>query len=232
MVYATSEFYNRQGLRLTSNYTTFTIDSDITIRGGGGYIGYSEGWQGGSSTSIIINRGTIQSDVAGRTIRINPFNGSFLNEGTVAATAGSLMITRPQANQGTIHVAAGRSLEITGDLDLGASGTFQLGVGGPASGQYGSVSVSGRVNLGGTFDIDLVNGYDPQLGDEIAFLSFGATPVTGAIDQRVDFAIDAAREFHLDVNGGSALTLSVAAPVVDNQVPQIVDPDAGQRRDH
>ena len=71
-----------------------------------------------------------------------------VNEGTVAATAGSLMITRPQTNQGTIHVAAGRSMEITGDLDLGTSGTFKLDVGGPASGQFGHVSVTGRVNLG------------------------------------------------------------------------------------
>ena len=221
VVYATSEFYNRQGLRTTSDYSTFIIDSDITIRGGGGYIGYSEGWQGGASTSIIINRGTIQSDVAGRTIRINPLNGNFVNEGTVAATAGTLLITRPQTNQGTIHVAAGRSLEITGDLDLGAAGTVKLEIGGTSNGQFGSISVSGRVHLGGTFDIDLVNGYDPQLGDEIAFLSFGSSPVTGAVDQSVDFAIDAARAFDLDVNGGNALRLSVVAPGTDNQAPQL-----------
>ncbi len=220
VVYATSEFYNRQGLRTTSDYSTFIIDSDITIRGGGGYIGYSEGWQGGSSTSIIINRGTIQSDVAGRTIRINPLNGNFLNEGTVAATAGTLLITRPQANQGTIHVAAGRSLEITGDLDLGAAGTVKLEIGGTSNGEFGSISVSGGVHLGGTFDIDLVNGYDPQLGDEIEFLSFGSSPVTGAIDQSVDFAIDAARAFDLDVNGGNTLRLSVVAPGTDNQAPR------------
>ena len=87
--------------------------------------------------------------------------------------------------------------------------------------------------MGGTFDIDLVNGYDPQPGDEIAFLSFGATPLTGAIDQRVDFAIDAAREFDLDVNSGSAVTLSVVAPVADNQTPQLVGqtPASGETTD-
>ncbi len=91
VVYATDEFYNRQGLRSTTNYSTFIIDAGITIRGGGGYIGYSEGWQGGSSTSTIINRGTIQADVSGRTIRINPVSGSFLNEGMIAATNGAIL---------------------------------------------------------------------------------------------------------------------------------------------
>ena len=177
VVYATSEFHNRQGLRTTSDYSTFIIDSGITIRGGGGYIGYSEGWQGGATAATIINRGTIQSDVSGRTIRINAVNGSFFNEGTLAATGGgTLDVDALKDSIGTASATAGGHLDIYGTftnfldrtLDgstLSLSGTWTnaatfsltnstLNLNGDWD-NNGTIEVAdSTVNLAGTFEVD------------------------------------------------------------------------------
>ena len=168
VVYATDEFYNRQGLRSTTNYSTFIIDAGITIRGGGGYIGYSEGWQGGSSTSTIINRGTIQADVSGRTIRINPVSGSFLNEGMIAATNGAILdVNALQGQIGESAVTGGGHLDLDGtytnELDRAISGILSLG-GDWTNTAVLTINGGATLNLGGSFDATDIGTLDRQGG--------------------------------------------------------------------
>jgi hypothetical protein len=45
---------------------------------------------------------------------------------------------------------------------------------GAASGtQYGTLNVSGSASLGGTFTVDLLNGFHPTLGEQFIAITFG-----------------------------------------------------------
>jgi len=64
----------RHAVRVTTNNTTVTLGSGITVRGGssdgnGANLGYST-WFGGASTFTLINEGTILAD-NGQTLRVN-----------------------------------------------------------------------------------------------------------------------------------------------------------------
>src|SRR5205814_1740386 len=89
-----------QGLIAAANNMTLTIGAGMTIRGGnsqgnninsGSVIGYSSQFGGGSNTSII-NLGTIDADVSGMSLIINPNGtGTFTNTGTVKAENGGTL---------------------------------------------------------------------------------------------------------------------------------------------
>ena len=85
-------------------------------------------------------------------------------------------------NSGSLTVGAGSTLTVGGSFTQAAAGSLAVQIGGtPASGQFGQVAVTGSATLGGTFNVSLVNGFNPTLGQDYPVLSFAS--VTGDVRQ-------------------------------------------------
>ncbi|MBI2799092.1 MAG: VPLPA-CTERM sorting domain-containing protein [Gammaproteobacteria bacterium] len=79
-------------------------------------------------------------------------------------------------NHGTI--APGESpgtLTIQGDLVQAADGKLVIEIGGTTPGTlYDVLNITGKLTLGGTLEIDLLNGFIPGPNDVFNFLTFGS----------------------------------------------------------
>jgi hypothetical protein len=164
-----------EGLIANADNMTLTIGPGITVQGGnndgastsyGAVIGYSSGgyftgWFGGSNTSVI-NQGTIDPNVSGMSIIVNP-NGSFINQGTIEATNGAgLYLGGTMAGLGTFN-ANGGTVALIGTLNntgttlplTAASGSLTL-YGGTING--GTISATGGAQLLATYASGTLNG--------------------------------------------------------------------------
>jgi RHS repeat-associated protein len=100
------------------------------------------------------------------------------NTGTLELLDGAT-ITAPSGftNSGTLTLGPASTMSVKGNLAESGTLDFQLG-GSPASGQFGSITVTGAVTVGGTLKAELVNGYTPGEGDTFSILA--ASSVTGS----------------------------------------------------
>lgn len=95
------------------------------------------------------------------------------NDGTLG---GSGAVHAKVINRGTLSPGASPGhLTIDGDLVLDPAGKLVLDVGGTSAGtEYDQLAVNGMVTLGGTLEINLINGYVPAIGSTFHSLQFGA----------------------------------------------------------
>lgn len=121
---------------------TLTLAPEVLLRGGTGSIGNNQ--SGTAPAMTLINQGVIRSDSAGRSIEIKP--ASFLNQGTVDASLGTIRISSPSWTSPLgILLNSGGELELAGTLECG---------GGPVSLQWTEQSTgfttlsSGRIQNG------------------------------------------------------------------------------------
>ena len=63
---------------------------------------------------------------------------------------------------------------VQGDFTQGADGTLVLEDGGAAPGQFDQLQVSGKATLGGTLDLNLINGYTPDKADTFSPLAYSS----------------------------------------------------------
>ncbi len=150
---------------------TLTIGSGITVQGGSGTVG------GYYSADSVVNDGTIQADLSGGTITVEGSAVAFLNSGTVNASLGAINISTGSAgtvNSGTLSAGPTGTLAITGPYTQSAAGTLNEVIGGATTGLYGKTSISGTASLGGSLDVNLINGYTPQQGASFPILTFAS----------------------------------------------------------
>ena len=99
---------------------------------------------------------------------------------------GAVTVTAPikLANDGKLQLANGGKvvpgtegiIRVDGNLVLASSSTFSVSIGGPTPGgeqtEHSQLAVAGDVDIqpGAKLDITLVNGFDPQLGDEFVIV--------------------------------------------------------------
>lgn len=148
--------FNLDGLNSflsTDGIGTLTIPASAAVRGGNNG-GISYGYVGAGGNNAVVNNGTIQADIAGKTFTIlSNGNNTFTNNGTVAAINGStLTIGSPNwSNPGTIS-ANNSSLNFnfnwssTGTINLNSS-TLTL------SGNFTSASLNTIHRNGGTINV-------------------------------------------------------------------------------
>ena len=82
---------------------------------------------------------------------------TFTNSGTLRNT-GSL---------GTLTVGGGA-------IGFTSTGIIERRIGGTGAGQYDVLAVVGQAGLGGTLDVQLVNGFVPAVSHEFTLLTFGS----------------------------------------------------------
>ena len=71
-------------------------------------------------------------------------------------------------NHGDFDVAG--DVALAGDLTLDAPGSINFLLGGSLAGQFGSLAITGDVNLGGELDISLTSGFVPTEGDVLEII--------------------------------------------------------------
>jgi hypothetical protein len=112
-----------------------------------------------------------------------------------------------------------------------ATGILNEQIGGLTPGtQYGQIIVNGFVNLAGTLQVTLINGFAPHVGDQFAIINNqGPNPVNGtfaALPEGATF-IASGYQFQISYAGGTDhqdVTLTVTAVATTTNVTSSVDP--------
>ena len=129
------------------------------------------------------------------------------NEGLLEARGGGrLTISDLVTNRGTIAARAGSIVSIGGDLPQEAGATVTVDIAGPASSQFGQMTVVGAATLAGTLNIQLSSGYQPAVGDTFPILTYASH--TGTFANINGLNLPNNRSFNV-VYGTTGLTLTV-----------------------
>jgi hypothetical protein len=129
-----------------------------------------------------------------------------LTEGTLSgsgAVAGSVDVVGGTMAPGN---GTGR-LSINNDFTLGSAGVLQLEVGSPSTLDYDFLNVTGTASLAGTFDVTLIDNYEPEPGT--SFLILAANQI---IDQGVSLSDADANQFTLHVYNNVVVLESIVPP--------------------
>jgi hypothetical protein len=209
---------------------TLTIGPDVTISGSAGVIG---GFPGSTGSPIdLINQGTIESlaasdgfgiDLAGTSLTnhgilkvdtsgILAIDTSFCtNDGSItAADIGNLSAAGDFSNSGSLDVGPGSVFAITGGFTQGSSGSLEIGLAGTDPTMFGEVQVGGAASLGGTLDVNLVNGFSPAVGNSFEILTFASHSGNFATSNGLD--LGNGRTLNPLFASGNLSLLTVATP--------------------
>jgi hypothetical protein len=148
------------------NSGTFTANSSFFTLSCSGVSG---------STNTFSNTGTFTDQGTGMVLfTVSSTAVTFNNAGIVNVNAGTLNLANSGANSGMFAVAAGATLNITGNFTQTAAGSITVQLGGTASDQFSHISVSGTATLNGTLSIVLVGGFVPTSGQTFQIMSWSS----------------------------------------------------------
>jgi hypothetical protein len=150
--------YVKSGTALSSMTLAFTNSGTVDVQAG--TLGFGTYTQTAGTT--LLDGGSLAG-------ALNLQGGTLMGSGTImgnVTNAGLLVVGFPGV-PGT--------LVITGDYTQTAAGVLTLEVGGYNAGiDYGHLQVGGTAALGGTLNVNLINGFVPNPGDSFALLTFTA----------------------------------------------------------
>ncbi|HEV3342661.1 MAG TPA: hypothetical protein VG125_19975, partial [Pirellulales bacterium] len=145
----------QNGYNLTTTASTLTNAGAVTIGASStlaGPVGFNYTQSAGSMT---LAGGTLDPD----TIQIN--GGTLSGSGTIVGDVINAATFTP-GGDGSIG-----TVNIQGSYEQTSAGTLKLDVGGTTSGTYDQVKATGGATLGGTLDVNLVNGFVPTRGSTL-----------------------------------------------------------------
>lgn len=158
--------------------------------------------------------GASQTLAAGKVLNVTGTT-TINSGGTLTVSGGSLTA------QSLVLGGAGAKLQVdTGAVNVStfsvaSGGTYHVGLGGSTIGsQYGSVAVSGAAALAGTLQVDLINGFQPSLGEQFTALTFGSE--SGDFASYNGLAVGGHLTLHHAFVGNSLIL--TARPTVDGDV--------------
>lgn len=162
------------------NQRTMENQGTVTINNGGVYDNQlsaqfvsSPPWNPTANSGVLIlnSGGTILNQ---NTAKLNP--GNLINNGgtinNYARLMGSPVVTGNLTNAGIL--APGNSpgvYTVTGDYTATSGAVHEFEIGGTASANYDRLVVSGTVNLGGTLNATLINGFNPASIHDITLIT-------------------------------------------------------------
>jgi hypothetical protein len=153
------------------------------------------GWSGsitvngmGGNNTVIVASGSVS------TSHLTLSNIQTLNDAGGTLTVNANFSVPNLLNSGTLDLANGVTLtsNVTnfGILDLGgvnvgvatisgnytqtSAGTLNIRLGGTSAGQHDQLNITGSASLSGTLNVSVVNGYVPQVGDSLTFLTYAS----------------------------------------------------------
>ena len=160
---------------LTGNNTfggVLTVDGGrVIVSGSSAAINGAAGIEIGAAGDVTLDSGTIAVDwLDNSSGGLFNFNGGLLK---VVDVAGSLI-----NSGGTYSPGSSPALSTVSGVLAQTAGVMQIEIGGPLPGsQFDKVVVGAHVVLGGTLDVDLINGFTPSAGQMFQFLTAGSAIV-------------------------------------------------------
>jgi hypothetical protein len=168
--------------------------------------------QGGLSTGAFNAAAGTTLQFTGGTQRLTG-SASLPSAGLTQVTNGAALVIDTSVSlqnfgllNGSLELTCHGILNVGGNYDQTVNGTLIIDIGGASA--FGTLKVTGTANLAGTLDVDLVNDFDPSLGDAYRPLTFGA--VNGDFGNKDFPDLGSARQV-TSAYDTSGLTLSVVA---------------------
>jgi hypothetical protein len=141
--------------------------------------------------STLTLNGRLDKALGDRTLNLN---GMLTGSGTVVGDV---------VNSGLIVLTG--ILNVRGNYTQTADGTLNVVLGSPPSGNnYGRLVVTVHASLGGTLDVDLINDFTPNLGDNFHIMGFGS--LSGAFAMKNGLDLGNGLQLELEY-GDTSLTL-------------------------
>ena len=97
-------------------------------------------------------------------------------------------------------------MQINGGYTQLITGTLRMEIGGPSA--TDQLVVTGAVQLNGELVLELINDYEPVLGDSFTLVTGGT--VSGVFSEITNAEIDETRRFAVTYTGGSVVVTVVA----------------------
>jgi len=215
---STFEFVNDGGGQSISGTGTFTNNG--TLR-------KASGTATSSIAPTLVNTGTIES-LSGtlsfggtytQTAGFTRLNGGAITKTGVAMTIQGGTLEGTGTLTGTVNNTGGTvgpglsagQLNHTGAYTQASGGTFKSEIGGLTVGsQYDRLATSGAATLGGTLDIVLIDGFDPNVGDTFTVMTFGSR--TGDFNHVAGLVIGGGKVFQKIVNATDVTLVVTTGP--------------------
>ncbi|MGB8662269.1 MAG: Ig-like domain repeat protein, partial [Candidatus Acidiferrum sp.] len=170
-----SGIFEKTGSNSTS--TASTVNAPIAFNNAGtatvtaGILGF-----GGSFTqtagNTFLNGGNIQT-----TVPMNIQGGTVTGSGTVtgATSAGGISNANGTLSPGVSAIVGSITLGTGGggNYSQGATGVYDVKIGGASAGQYDTVTATNNATLAGTLNVTLINGFSPALANSFTILTAG-----------------------------------------------------------
>jgi len=188
------------GDNFLSGTADVTIGPDVTFHGQSGSI---------RPGSILTNQGTVHSDSPG-TLTIGTTGMTVTNEGLIKGSGGgNLAVWGLASNDGTFQLGPGTAVQAqeTG-YTQSASGALIVDIGALGAANHGQMNSTGAVSLAGTLTVNLVNAYEPELGDVFTIVT--GTSISGTFDPVNGLVIGNGKQFSVNYNA-TDVTLEVVS---------------------
>ncbi|HEV3084487.1 MAG TPA: hypothetical protein VGY66_32290, partial [Gemmataceae bacterium] len=149
------------------NQGTVIAGSGSTVSATGDYV------QTAGTTNLMGGALTVNTVYAVNTFDLE--GGTLAGTGTVTGNvANSGGTVTPGGNEGT------GVLTINGAYTQSANGTLHLDIGGASSSKFDQLNISGSANINGALNVNLINGFTPAAGQNLAVLTSGSLTGTFA----------------------------------------------------
>jgi fibronectin-binding autotransporter adhesin len=133
----------------------------------------------GSGTWILTGTNTYTgtTTVSDGTLLVNGANsgGGAVTVAAGATLGGTGSITGAITVNGTLAAGASAgTLTVTGGVTFNAGSTTIVEIGGTGATQFDQLNMTGALVAGGTFDVDLIGGFTPSIGNSFDVFDFGS----------------------------------------------------------
>jgi hypothetical protein len=165
---------------------------------------------GGGNNTVVVAAGTVQtsqltiSNVSGVQVAGGTFNvdANFTVSSVQLQSAGTLAIQNQLTlmaavlNSGVLNVLGAAT--IAGDYNQTGTGILNMRIGGTTAGTgYDQLNITGSAMLGGTLNVNLINGFSPSSGDVYEILTFASE--SGNFDTENFPSLSGGLAFHPDL---------------------------------
>jgi autotransporter-associated beta strand protein len=155
-----------------------TLASTIANSDKGGVVGVTKTGAGRWILSGGNNTYTGATRVEAGTLLVN---GTHTGGGAYTVLAGATLggtgsIAANITSNGVVSPGAGGAgaLTVTGNVTFNPGSTALIEIGGTAAGTFDELNLSGVLAAGGTFDVDLIGGFVPAIGNSFDVLDFAS----------------------------------------------------------
>jgi len=184
------------------NAGDLTVGPDVTLEcAEGGY----------RTTGNFEIMGTVRPDI-NRSVAVESNSDVLTNSGLFHAPSPSTFIVNGlSSNDGSFHIESGSVIQTQrAGYTQSASGALSVDIRGLTAAHHGQLTATEAVNLAGSLTVNLVDAYEPEIGDTFTIVT-GAS-INGTFDSFNGLAIGNGKQFDVIYNATDVTLEVIAAP--------------------